>query len=119
MSELCAKLDEIEAEMRRIAFWSVSPAHMADDKQLYSNLPFEQWLQFVYLPQVRVACGSGDFSAVPQYRVGLAAMRNYDYHSTVEEALPLVQLCHELEALLQLAQKGPNQSFHRTASGGR
>ena len=37
---------------------------------------------------------------VPRYRVGVAALRNYDYHAVVPEAAGLMQLCFELEQLL-------------------
>lgn len=100
MNAVTEKVREIEAEMQRIGFWSLSPATEPDSTQIYGGLPFEQWLQFVYLPAVGAAAESGQFSSVPPYRVGLAALRNYDYHSTAEEALPLVQFCSQLEQLL-------------------
>ena len=86
--------------MQRIGFWSVGPVSAPDSSMLYAGLPFEQWLQFIFLPAVEVAAPTNDFTAVPRYRVGLAALRNYDYHSIVEEALPLMRLCQQLEALL-------------------
>ena len=100
MTTIEAKVQEIEAEMKRIGYWSPMPSAEVDDSKMYAGLSFEQWLQFVFLPSVKAAAVSGAFASVPPYRVGVAALRNYDYHSTVEEALPLMQLCHQLEELL-------------------
>ncbi len=95
------KLVEIETEMRRIGYWSDQPMPIADHSKLYSNLTFENWLQFVFLQSVRNAVESGDFSLVPRYRVGLCAMRNYDYHSFIPQAQQLHRLCQDLETLLE------------------
>lgn len=100
MTAIEAKVQEIETEMKRIGYWSSKPSAEVNDSKMYAGLSFEQWLQFVFLPSVKAAAISGAFVSVPQYRVGVAALRNYDYHSTVEEALPLMQLCHQLEELL-------------------
>ena len=100
MRAIAEKVQQIEAEMRRIGFWSSDPARTADEEELYAGLPFEQWLQFVFLPSVKTASATGNFSRVPPNRVGLAALRQYDYHSVDEKAFPLVELCHELERLL-------------------
>lgn len=53
-----------------------------------------------HLSAVSTAARSGEFDPVASYRVGLAALRQYDDHSTVEEAHPLMRLCQELEQLL-------------------
>jgi uncharacterized protein YqcC (DUF446 family) len=100
MSEVLAKVREIEREMQRIGYWSVGSPREHDHSKMYSGVSFEQWLQFAYLPAVNAAAASGNFESIPPYRVGLAALRQYDYHSTVEEALPLMRLCHDLEGLL-------------------
>src|SRR6478609_1142552 len=95
------KVRAIETEMRRIGYWSDAPSPPVDPTKPYGGMSFEQWLQFVFLPSVSIAAHSGDFSQVPGYRVGLAALRQYDYHSTIEEAFPLMRLCHDLEKLLE------------------
>jgi len=100
MTAIEAKVQEIEAEMKRIGYWSSMPPAEVDDSKIYAGLSFEHWLQFVFLPSIKAAMVSGAFALVPQYRVGVAALRNYDYHSTVVDALPLVLLCHQLEELL-------------------
>jgi uncharacterized protein YqcC (DUF446 family) len=100
MTEILQKALEIEAEMQRIGYWTPVSVRATDDGKLYGGLPFEEWLQFHFLPSVKAAATSGDFSSLPRYRIGLAALRNYDYHSTVEIALPLMRLCQQLEELL-------------------
>ena len=99
------KVRAIEGEMRRIGYWSNVAPEAIDDTKLYAGVSFEQWLQFAFLPRVSAAAASGDFRQVPPYRVGLAALRQYDYHSSVEEAHPLMRLCHDLEKLLELARR--------------
>ena len=100
MGSVLEKVREIETEMRRIGYWSDAPSQPVDSTKLYGGVSFEQWLQFVFLPGVSDADRSGDFGAVPGYRVGLAALRQYDYHSTIEEAFPLMHLYQDLEKLL-------------------
>lgn len=98
----------IEAEMLRIGYWAEEAPAAIDATKLYGGVSFEQWLQFVFLPKVWAATHSGNFDEVPDYRVGLAALRQYDYHSTIEEAHPLMSLCHDLEKSLShvLSERG-------------
>ena len=49
---------------------------------------------------VRDAIATGSFAKVPNYRVGLAALRQYDYHTCIPEAHPLMDLCYALEKAL-------------------
>jgi uncharacterized protein YqcC (DUF446 family) len=101
-NEILEAVRAIEGDMRRIGYWSEIAPRGTDVTQLYAGVSFEQWLQFVFLPSVVAAAHSGDFGQVPPYRVGLAALRQYDYHSVVEEAHPLMRLCRELENLIDL-----------------
>jgi uncharacterized protein YqcC (DUF446 family) len=94
------KVCAIEREMQRIGYWAAMPPPRMDPAALYHGVSFEHFLQFVYLPHVAQAAETGDFAAVPPYRIGLAALRHYDYHSFVEEAQGLLRLCHELESLM-------------------
>ena len=100
MTAIETKVQEIEAEMMRIGYWSLTLSTDIDDSKMYAGLSFERWLQFIVLPSVKEAVANETFASVPPYRVGLAALRQYDYHSTVEEAFPLMELCHQLEQLL-------------------
>jgi uncharacterized protein YqcC (DUF446 family) len=101
MNGIAAQVEKIENEMQRIGFWSKAPSRQPDESVMYAGLSFEQWLQFVFLPATKTAVVSGDFSNVPRYKVGVASLRNYDYHSTIEEALPLMHMCFDLEKLLE------------------
>ncbi|RXK55638.1 hypothetical protein ESB00_07050 [Oleiharenicola lentus] len=104
-------IDLIEAEMKRIGYWTVGECPPLDPKQIYSGISYPAWLQFVFLPGVRRGVEAGDLRAIPQYRVGLAALRQYDYHSEIPEAHPLMNLCFELEKALPPLEelRGPNQ----------
>ena len=89
-----AKLDEIEAEMRAIGFWRDKPS---SDDPGFAVGPLEEWLQFVFLPLAREKIRAREWPEKSQ--VGVRAMREWDYHSTLEKALRLVTLCHEFDAL--------------------
>jgi uncharacterized protein YqcC (DUF446 family) len=96
LTSLDAKLNAIEAELRRIGYWqdAAPPQHAGG-----GSGTFEQWLQFVFLPNARRAVASGE---VPDdSNVGLMALRQYDYHSHVPEAQPLLGLLQEFDALVR------------------
>lgn len=105
-SQISRKLDQIEAEMRRIGFWQATPPDllaMIDRGEISSFLDapsFEIWLQAVFLPTARIAI---DRNALPtDSQVGLMAMRQYDYHSSVPEAHYLVRLLYEFDELVKI-----------------
>jgi uncharacterized protein YqcC (DUF446 family) len=102
------KVRAIEGEMRRIGYWSNAAPDKLNECELYAGVSFERWLQFVFLPRVSAAAKVSDFQQIPPYRVGLAALRQYDYHSEIKEAHPLMRLCHDLEKLLDAC--GPTNS---------
>lgn len=95
--EVLASLDEIETEMRKIGFWSDNPLELKVGNYLEAP-SFELWLQCVFLPNARNAARTGEYPSGSQ--VGLMAMREYDYHSCVEEALNLVGLLHDFDKLV-------------------
>ena len=98
-------VDEIEAEMKRIGFWTENPPpllEMADRGELRSYLDapcFEQWLQCVFLPRARAAIEHDDFPGSSS--VAEMARRQYDYHSYVPEAERLLELLREFDALVE------------------
>lgn len=98
------QLDLIEAEMRKIGYWSEYPPDLlgavaSGQLQSYLDAPsFELWLQCVFLPNARKAANSGELPKNSQ--VGQMAMRQYDYHSCVEDALPLLQLLRQFDAII-------------------
>jgi uncharacterized protein YqcC (DUF446 family) len=98
LADIHVKLNVIEAELRRIGYWQVAapPDHTGG-----SSGTFEQWLQFVFLPNARQAVSRGQLPK--DSNVGLMALRQYDYHTHVPEAQPLVGLLHELDALVRSA----------------
>ena len=104
-SALSQKLDEIEAEMKRIGYWHASPPDLQaqaarGELRSYLDAPsFELWLQALFLPNAR---HSVQTDALPSdSQVGLMATRQYDYHSVVPEAHGLMKLLYEFDDLVR------------------
>lgn len=95
--KVLSALDEIEAEMKKIGFWKENPPDVKVGNYLEAP-SFELWLQCVFLPSARKAAQTGEYPSGSQ--VGLMAMREYDYHSCVEEAHNLVSLLHDFDRLV-------------------
>jgi uncharacterized protein YqcC (DUF446 family) len=73
--------------------------YVSGKRQSYLDAPsFELWLQCIFLPRAREAVKTNTFPKNSQ--VGLMVRRQYDYHSYVEEALPLVALLHEFDRMV-------------------
>ena len=108
-SALLQKLDEIEAEMKRIGYWQANPPDlqaMAARGELRSYLDapsFEVWLQALFLPNARESVQTNTLPSDSQ--VGLMAMRQYDYHSEVPEAHVLMKLLNEFNDLVRRHKK--------------
>ncbi len=108
-SELARKLDEIEAELRRIGYWSENPPDLQAEyargaARTYLDAPtFELWLQTIFLPNARRAVATNALPADSQ--VGTMALRQYDYHSSVPEAHQLVKLLGEFDELVRKHQR--------------
>ena len=104
-SALLQKLDEIEAEMKRIGYWRDQPSDLSaqaarGEVRSYLDAPsFESWLQTLFLPNARQAVQTNTLPADSQ--VGLMAMRQYDYHSSVPEAHGLMRLLSEFDGLVR------------------
>ena len=104
-SALSAKLDQIEAEMRRIGYWQEKPLDLelqSDSSELRSYLDspsFEYWLQTVFLPNARHAVETN--SLPDDSQVGVMAMRQYDYHSSIPEAHGLMRLLYDFDELVR------------------
>lgn len=98
-------LDEVEAEMKRIGFWSADPpdlqAAVAQGRiRSFLDAPsFELWLQQIFLPNARKAVAEANLPA--QSQVGVMAMRQYDYHSSVPEAQTLLELLSAFDELVE------------------
>ena len=98
-------LERIEAEMKRIGFWSENPPlllEMANRGELrtYLDAPcFEQWLQCVFLVRAHDAVKR---DAMPSSSaVAEMARRQYDYHSHVPEAQSLLKLLRAFDLLVE------------------
>lgn len=96
---VAAIIGEIEAEMKRIGYWSTEP--LSDEayrfKQAFAmdTMTFTQWLQFILIPRVHETLnGKGDFP--PHSMVGTQAVREFDGD---ERASRLVQLLNEFDGL--------------------
>ena len=119
-SKLLVMLDEVEAEMRAIGYWSDAPPDLLAEVEAgrlrsYLDAPtFELWLQCVFLPSARQAVLERALPAGSQ--VGLMAMRQYDYHSHVPEAQRLVALLFEFDALVE-GRPSPSELMARFEAG--
>jgi uncharacterized protein YqcC (DUF446 family) len=94
------KLDQIEAEMRRIGMWSEkapSPETFESRQAFFGDtMAFEQWLQFVFLPHAREAAdGTSPFPKSSS--VGAYAVRQFDGRG---EAQHLGSLLSEFDELI-------------------
>ncbi|UKN02199.1 YqcC family protein [Paracrocinitomix mangrovi] len=86
------QLNLIESELKQIGFWNKKLKTLPDPHT------FEHWLQFVFIPNAREAVKTRNFPK--ESNVGLAAMRQYDYHSFVPEAQNLLKLLYEFDKLI-------------------
>lgn len=96
------KLEEIEAEMRRIGYWKEkSPGFdLSECKEAFcaDKLSFEEWLQFIFIPHARKAA---ETNMLPKSSmVGVKAMREYGHMSIVAETLPLIKLLKEFDSII-------------------
>ena len=102
---LLDQLDRVELEMKRIGYWSEKPSDLLAQYQngtlrSFTDAPsFEDWLQHVFLVNAREAIRENNIPS--QSQVGLMAMRQYDYHSSIPEAHPLMNLLGEFDALIE------------------
>jgi uncharacterized protein YqcC (DUF446 family) len=93
------KISEIEAEMKRIGYWSANPlpeeAYDFHEAFAMDTMAFPQWLQFILVPRVRqIIEEEGAFP--PKSMVGAQAVREFDGD---ENASQLVSLLGEFDDL--------------------
>ena len=104
-STLSKKLDEIETEMKRIGYWHANPPDLQaqaarGELRSYLDAPsFELWLQALFLPNARDFIQTESLPSDSQ--VGLMAMQQYDYHSSVPEAHNLMKLLNDFDDLIR------------------
>ena len=75
------KLNEIEAELKRIGYWRDEPLppEMYEFTQAFAmdTMPFAYWLEFIFIPRVRsIIEEQGQFPAGSM--VGTQAIREFD-----------------------------------------
>jgi uncharacterized protein YqcC (DUF446 family) len=98
------KLEEIEGELRSLGWWRAKPidpfAHLSPEepRSYLDASTFEDWLQFVFLPNARGAAQGGTLPT--SSNVGLMAQRQYDYHEHVVEAQALIRLLSEFDEMV-------------------
>ena len=103
-SVVLQKLDQIEAEMRRIGYWQENPLDLkaryaSGELRSYLDAPsFELWVQTIFIPNARHAAQTDTLPKDSQ--VGLMAMRQYDYQSSIPEAHGLMRLLNEFDDLV-------------------
>jgi uncharacterized protein YqcC (DUF446 family) len=105
-SDILKKLDEVEAEMRRIGFWSDSPdvltaVREGKFKSFLDTPSFELWLQGLFLPNARAAAREGSLPAHSQ--AGEIARRQYARHASAPENQKLLELIYEFDELCRQA----------------
>lgn len=97
---VAAKLDEIEAEMRRIGMWQEQGLRpeQYDFRQAFGmdTMAFDQWLQFVLIPRAReIIAARGSFP--PFSEVSAQAAREFDTRPL--DTSRLQTLLHEFDRL--------------------
>jgi uncharacterized protein YqcC (DUF446 family) len=92
------KLEQIEREMRQIGLWQKEPLHTEqyDFRAAFAGdtMSFAQWLQFVFIPNVKRAAETTNFPASSQ--VAVRAVREFD---GMGETSTLIELLSEFDAL--------------------
>lgn len=106
---LLAQVDALEAEMRRIGFWREPPPDGGAGPMDGSG--FEAWLQNTFIPTARARIQADDLPE--KSMMGVLCMRQYDYHGTCEDALPLVSMMHEFDDLVEQARRAASGAGRR------
>jgi uncharacterized protein YqcC (DUF446 family) len=102
---ILAQLDKIEAEMKRINYWSENPPDLlaaAERGEIRSYLDaptFELWLQGIFLPRARHAAKTNQLPSSSS--VGEMARRQYDFMSIDENAADLLALLQEFDRMIE------------------
>lgn len=96
--KVLSKLEQIEREMQQIGLWQESPLETGqyDFRAAFAGdtMSFPQWLQFIFIPNVKRAAESAKFPASSQ--VSVRAVREFD---GMGEASRLIELLSEFDAL--------------------
>jgi uncharacterized protein YqcC (DUF446 family) len=97
------RIDNIEAEMKRIGYWSDKPlppeAYNFHRAFAMDTMAFSQWLQFVFVVRVNELVESGG-PFPTRSQVGAQAVREFD---GADEANQLVRLLSEFDHYIESA----------------
>ncbi len=92
----------IEAEMRRVALWESLPpppeALASSVPFCHDTLEFAQWLQWVFLPRMRVLVEAG--GPLPA-RCGIAPLAEHTFAGLVLETAALLALIEDFDRLIE------------------
>ena len=99
--EARSRIDAIEAEMKKIGFWSDKPllAEMYNFSQAFAmdTMPFVLWLQFIFIPRVRdIIANQGEFPRSSM--VATQAIREFD---GLHEASDLISLLVRFDSFVR------------------
>ena len=96
-----AKVDAIEAEMKRRGLWQSNPLtpEQYEFQQAFAldTMAFSQWLQFIFIPRVRNIIQTRD-EFPSSSSVGAQAVREFDGY---DEASKLTSMLSEFDALFR------------------
>ena len=106
VTDALRKLDEIEAEMRRVGYWSDGPEFEAGAcvrrvKSCLDAPSFRIWMQTLFLPHARAAAMEGKLPARSQ--ASEIVRRQYAREAGASEARKLVELIAEFDRLCREA----------------
>jgi uncharacterized protein YqcC (DUF446 family) len=95
-------LDAIESEMKRIGMWQADPLAPGkfDDMGPFgaNTMSFEQWLQFVFVPNVRaIVAERGEFPS--QSQVSQKAYREWKMWGDMPDVDTLLELLRKFDSL--------------------
>lgn len=99
---ILTRLNEIEAEMRRIGYWDENPppTGVIEDG---TDLPFALLLQTHFLPRAREAARTHVYPE-GESKVGLASSQQYDSNERTPEAHRLIELLRDFDRLVNLGR---------------
>ncbi len=100
------KLDEIEAELKKIGFWDdrldsedLRNKFVNGEIESWLDLIFSHYLQAIFLADAREAVEQSDLPR--ESLVSVRAAREYEYWGVVPEAQGLIELLSQFDCLIE------------------
>jgi uncharacterized protein YqcC (DUF446 family) len=91
------RFEDIAGEMRRVGYWDAADPNRNDYGRVVSP-SFVLHLQKIFLPWARQRVQ--ETSLPPNTNIGILEIRQYDYHSIVPVAQPLLRLLCQFDGLV-------------------